>query len=289
MSEVNARIASLHVYPVKSCAGLSPLRVPLLPTGLEFDRTWMVVDADREMLTQRDVPRLCLVQPHLDAGGLTLHAPGMPVLALSPQARGECLRVRVWDDVVLAQDEGAQAGQWIARFLEIDGPLRLVRFAPGQQRLADMRWTQGDAVCSQFSDGFPILVSSQASLDEFNQRLLARGHAAVGMARFRPNIVLDGVQAHDEDRIEVLTIETARGPVRLRLCKPCARCQVPQIDPATGMIAAGVGETLGSYRSDARLNGAVTFGMNAYLLDHTGTEAACELHVGQAVQADFAF
>jgi len=138
---------------------------------------------------------------------------------------------------------------------------------------------------NQFSDGFPLLVASEGSLAELNARLVAAGHEAVGIERFRPNIVLAGIEAHDEDRVETLEIRTDEGDVSLRPVKPCARCPIPDIDPATGLSSPEVGDTLRSYRADPRVDGAITFGMNAIVLD--GVERA--LRVGQRVGANLRF
>ena len=137
-----------------------------------------------------------------------------------------------------------------------------------------------------FSDGFPLLVASEASLDDLNQRLQAAGHATVGMERFRPNVVFAGMQAHDEDRVDRVRIDTGAGQeVHLQLVKPCARCPIPDIDPATALSHPAVGDTLRTYRQDKRLAGAITFGMNAIVRQGAGQM----LRVGQRVAANLRF
>ena len=131
----------------------------------------------------------------------------------------------------------------------------------------------------------PLLVASEGSLAELNARLVAAGHEAVGIERFRPNVVLAGMEAHDEDRVDTLHITTAEGEVSLRPVKPCARCPIPDIDPATGTSSPEVGDMLRTYRSDPRVDGAITFGMNAIVLQ--GVEHA--LRVGQPVGANLRF
>jgi uncharacterized protein len=128
-------------------------------------------------------------------------------------------------------------------------------------------------------------VASEGSLAELNTRLAAAGHAPVGIERFRPNVVLAGIEAHDEDRVDSLHIAAGEGEVNLRPVKPCARCPIPDIDPATGLSSPEVGDTLRTYRADARLDGAITFGMNAIVLQ--GVEHA--LRVGQPVGANLRF
>jgi hypothetical protein len=287
---VQATIDQLWVYPVKSCAGIALPEAELTDTGLAFDRTWMVVDSQGEFVTQRELPRMALIQPAFKMGQLVLRAPGMLALHLALDAAEAPLRVRVWEDEVDAYDMGDVAAQWFSDFLGPDAPadlkrLRLARFDPAVRRLCSPRWTGGREAITQFSDGFGLLVASTASLAGLNERLAAAGHAPVTMQRFRPNIVLAGVEAHDEDRVGPMHIATAEGEAVVETVKPCARCPMPNIDPVTAEPSPEVGDTLQGYRQDARLNGAVTFGMNAIVLQGDGLV----LRVGQAVRADWAF
>ena len=284
MSDLDVRLQALHVYPVKSCAGVALDESLLIETGLEFDRAWMVVDAaDRGFVSQRELPRMALVQPTLRHADLVLRAPGMLGLHLALDAVEAPLRVTVWDDEVAAYDMGDLAAQWFSDFL--GRPLRLVRFDPDQKRLSSRRWTGEVEAENAFSDGYPLLVASTASLDELNRRLGRAGQAPVTMARFRPNLVLDGLDAHGEDHLDTIAFDTPEGPVRLKLVKPCPRCPIPDIDPATAEPGHAVGDVLASYRADARVDGALTFGMNAVVLE--GLERA--LRVGQAGTADVRF
>lgn len=282
MSEVNATIARLFVYPVKSCAGVEVREAVLTDMGLDLDRAWMVVDSDGEFVSQRELPRMALIKPQLKTTEIVLRAPGMLALHLSIDGVEQPTRVRVWDDEVPAYDMGNTAAQWFTDFL--GQPLRLVRFDPDHQRLSSLQWTGGIEAPNQFSDGYPLLVASEASLAGLNTRLAAGGHAPVGIERFRPNIVLAGLDAHDEDRVGVLNF-AADAPVQLKPVKPCPRCPIPNVDPATGVPSPEVGDTLQTYRQDARVNGAVTFGMNAIVLTGDGQL----LTVGQSVTADYTF
>ena len=266
MSEIACTVASLHIHPIKSCAGIAVADSLVIETGLEFDRAWMVVDAHGDMLTQRELPRLALVVPTLRQSDMVLRAPGMLALHIALDRVETATRVQVWDDEVAAYDMGALAGQWFSDLLGVKG-LRLVRFDPEQKRLSDARWTGPVAAETAFTDGFPLLVANPASLADLNARLAARGAAPVGMERFRPNLVLDGLQAWDEDHIDEITISTDDGPVRLKLVKPCVRCSIPNVDPATAETGNEPGATLATFRADPRLDGGLTFGMNAVLLD----------------------
>jgi uncharacterized protein len=280
--DVNARLARLFVYPVKSCGGVELTEAVLTRAGLDLDRAWMVVDAEGEFVTQREFPRMALVRPQLKHHDVVLRAPGMLALHLAIDAVEAPMRVRVWDDEVPAYDMGDVAAQWFSDFL--GAKLRLVRFDPEHQRLSSLKWTGGVEAPNLFSDGFPLLAVGQASLDALNARLAAGGHPPVGMERFRPNLVIDGLQAHDEDRLAWLRV-AAEAPVLLKPVKPCARCPIPDIDPATGETGHAVGDALQAYRQDARLGGATTFGMNLIVLE--GDEQV--LRVGQAVTGGWNF
>ena len=289
--DVHATIARLFVHPIKSCAGVDLQEALLTETGLEFDRAWMVVDADGVFVSQRELPRMVLIRPQLRHYEMVLRAPGMLALHVAFDRVEQPVRVRVWKDEVAAYDMGDVAAQWFSDFLSEPGAprrLRLVRFDPAHRRLSNPKWTGGLEAQNQFSDGFAVLVTSEASLAELNARLAAAGHAAVGMERFRPNIVLGGIESHDEDRFDLLRIATGGdrdAPAELRPAKPCSRCPVPDIDPATARSSPEVGDTLRGYRSDARVGGAITFGMNAVVvsgIDHL-------LRVGQAVRANYVF
>jgi uncharacterized protein YcbX len=186
--DVTATIAALVVYPVKSCAGVPVNEAVLTEAGLDLDRAWMVVDAQGEFVSQRELPRMALIRPQLKTYEIILRAPGMLALHLAIDAVEQPVRVRVWDDEVPAYDMGAVAAQWFSDFL--GQPLRLVRFDPAHRRLSSLKWTGGIEAPNQFSDGFPVLVTSEASLDDLNGRLQATGHHRVEMDRFRPNLVM---------------------------------------------------------------------------------------------------
>lgn len=290
-ADVTAVITALWVYPVKSCAGVQVQEALLLDTGLEFDRAWMVVDEHGVFVTQREMPRMALIRPQLRYEDMVLRAPGMLALHIAFDRVEAPLRVRVWNDEVNAYDMGPIAAQWFSDFL--GAKVRLVRFDPDEKRASSLRWTQGVEALNQFSDGYPLLLLSDASLAALNEKLQAGGGAAVAMTRFRPNIVLGdpagGVAgawvAHDEDRLGELRIDTEQGPVRLKPVKPCSRCTIPNIDPLTALSSPTVNDMLQSYRQDPRLNGALSFGMNAIVLQ--GNE--CLLRVGQAITADYRF
>ncbi|MGA7782343.1 MAG: MOSC N-terminal beta barrel domain-containing protein [Paraburkholderia sp.] len=287
-------ISGLYVYPIKSCAGIALTAARLLPTGLEYDRNWMVTDPAGRMLTQRSHGRLALVKVALGERELIVSAPGMAELR-TPLAIGELeaaerVTATIWDDTVQAFDTGADTAAWFSAFL--GEPARLLRFDPSVPRVADLRWTGEIQATAQFSDGFPLLVIGEASLEDLNARLNGKGAPSVPMNRFRPNLVLAGLDAYEEDYVERVTIlphVVVEEAVQLNLVKPCARCPIPTLDQATGAPNSDWPneplDTMGAYRGNARLGGALTFGQNAIVAAGEGAL----LSLGQAVEAELGF
>ena len=278
-------LTHLLLYPIKSCAGISVDSAILLESGLMawgvHDREWMLVAQDGQFLSQREHPRMALVRPLPDDGVLCVNAPGMPELALplawdDAAARRE---VRIWDDVVEAADCGDAAADWFSR--AIGAPCRLVRYQSDVVRPTSVKWTGGVPAQTRFADAYPLLLISQASLDDLNARLVAAGRKRLPMDRFRPNLVVDGIEAFEEDFLAALESGTAV----IRPVKPCARCPIPSIDQATGIPGPDPLDILQAYRANPRLEGAVTIGMNCIVASGAGSE----LRVGQELEAEFAF
>jgi uncharacterized protein YcbX len=279
-----ATITSLHVYPVKSCRGIDVEEARLGVRGLEAhglgDRQWIVVDPDGEMLTQREEPRLALIAPRAQAGAMILSAPGMPDLAVPTDrgARAATGRVAIWKDTVDAIDEGEDAAAWLRACL--GARLRLLRFDDRDARPSDPVRTGGLQALNRFSDGYPILLLSRASLADFNERWRAGGRDALPMDRFRPNMVIDGIGPYEEDHVAALV----SGAIELRPVKACARCSIPSVDQSTGKVGAAPVELLASYRFDARLQGA-TLGQNTIIARGIGSP----VRVGQSFDAAWNF
>lgn len=259
MSEVT--LSQLTIYPVKSCASIKLQSADTSPFGLQYDRRWMLVDANGVMLTQRQHPRMCLIQPTLDNGQLSLSAPGMEPLRVNHGTA--IMSVSVWEDQCSALDCGEQASAWLSKFMDL--PSRLVYFPEDEIRQVDLSYAQPGDITA-FSDGFPYLLISQASLDALNSRL----QAPVEMRRFRPNLVVEGCEAFAEDQWQCLLI----GDVTFRRVKPCSRCVIPSIDPRTAEKNPEVVRTLAGFRKSGK---RVLFGQN---LTASGMGT---LHTGMAV------
>ncbi|WP_025915583.1 MOSC domain-containing protein [Herminiimonas sp. CN] len=282
-----ATLTELNFYPIKSCAAIALREATLTPAGLMHDlicdREWMVVDMQGNFMTQREYPALARIVPRICAEHLKLRAPGMPelqiALDLPDAAQVPALQVRVWDDTLMAYDCDATTARWFSQAVGVQ--CRLVRFDPSASRVTNTRWTAHADVPALFSDGYPFLLISQASLADLNQKLAAQGRAPLPMNRFRPNLVIDGVAAFEEDYIESLRI----GAATLKPVKPCARCPIPSVDQATGIVGPDPLDILRSYRANPKLDGGITFGMNA-ILESGATQV---VRVGQEIDITLAF
>ena len=242
-------VSELWLYPLKGAAGIPVQEWPLDSFGLKHDRRWMVIDAEGSFVTQRAEPALGRLAQSIEGGSLIVRAPGAGELrlALAPEA-GAPVRVRVWRDDVAAVDGGAEAAAFITSYLGRDS--RIVHMPDDSVRPVNPEHARsGDRL--SFADGFPLLLIGAASLEELNRRL----DEPVEMRRFRPNIVVTGAEPHGEDSWRTIRI----GTVVCDVVKPCSRCLVTTLDPATGTAGREPLRTLGGYR---RWNGKVWFGQN---------------------------
>jgi len=260
-----AFLKSLHVYPLKSGRGFARESEIATRSGLRGDRRFMLTTPEGRFITQREQPPLALLDPALEGLQLTLTAPGRAALEIDLAASASPCTVQIWKDTCQAFDLGAEAAQWLSDYLQ--SPCKLVRFDEAHPRFSSPEWCQGIETPTRFTDGFPFLVISCASLADLNQRLTK----PLPMNRFRPSLVIEGLGAYDEDRIDELQI----GAVRLRLVKPCTRCRITATDQLTGVFEGDEPlRTLKGYRMDHALHGVI-FGQNAILVEGDGAQLQC--------------
>jgi uncharacterized protein YcbX len=254
----NAHLHSIHVHPVKAVRGLAPREAAVEPWGLAGDRRWVLIDDGGKVVTQRQQPRLALAAAELrSGGGVRLSAPGMPPLTVPVPRPVATVPVEIFRDkveVTPAEDEAAHA--WCSAYLGID-----VRLAymddPATRRPLDPEYARPGETVS-FADGFPLLLTTTASLDALNSLIAQGEHAGEGplpMNRFRPNVVVAGAPAWAEDAWSRLAI----GEVSFRVAKPCGRCVVTTTDQGTGERGREPLFSLGRHR---RLGGKLVFGQN---------------------------
>ena len=257
---IGARIAALHYYPLKSARGVELERALLTIAGFEDDRRWMLVTNAGRFVTQRELPRLALLRPRISPTALLLTAPELPEISMPLSRQGQRRAVTVWRDHCEAFDEGDDVAAWLRAFLGRN--CRLVRFDPAHRRLSARDRTGEFEAEIRFADGFPILALNAASLTDLNNRLASQ----LPVNRFRPNIVLEGLQPYDEDRID----ELSGDGVRLKLVKACTRCGITVTNQDSGKVEGDEPlRTLQRYRYDPVLHG-VCFGQNAIVVEGAG-------------------
>ena len=263
-----ARLVSLHLYPLKSAGGIQVAEARVDAVGLAHDRRWMVVDHSGRFLTQRSYPRMALLRTALSARALRVTGPDMDALELplaEPIDAGPAEVIPVWDKDRDAVSCGPEAAAWMSAFLGTE--CRVVRsVSPAGTSGLGPRGT----VRAGFADGWPALVISTASLDDLNARL----PGPLPMNRFRPNLVVDGIEPYGEDRWRRARV----GDVGIVGRKPCLRCATTTTDQDTAERGVEPLRTLATYRRAP--GGDVAFGMNI------GFEGAGVLRVGDGVRVE---
>ncbi len=249
---MSAYISQLAIYPLKSAAAI-PLQQSLVTSlGLEWDRRWLLIDEQGKFVTQRQYAQMALIQVQVIDDMLQVTAPNMAPLLATPNHPYQ-ISVSIWQDTVVALTVCEQADAWFSQFLGVN--VRLVFFPDYSQRVVDTAWA-GEGHQTAFSDGFPILVISQASFDDLSQRW----SKTVDWRRFRPNIIIAGKFApYSEDTWQTLKI----GELEIDLVKPCSRCVIPSIDPETTLKDSSINNALAEHRRHA--DGKVYRGQNAII------------------------
>ena len=243
-------VSGIYYYPIKSCAGATLAEATLTPRGIQHDREFLLVALDGHFLTQREFPRMALIQPTPTNEHLTLQAPGMADLTIPIVKEGLTYKSVVWRSTCDVVDQGEEVAAWLSHYLQT--ACRLVRMAEGFVRTVNPAFAKRPLDQVSFADGYPVTIISEASLADLNGRLAQ----PVPMNRFRHNIVVSGCEPFAEDSWQQIRI----GSTIFNHVKPCARCTVTTVNQATGEKELKEPlATLTSYRKQA---GGVMFGQH---------------------------
>jgi uncharacterized protein len=265
-------VSALNVYPVKGLKGIALDEARCTERGIEHDRRFMLVDPQGEFLSQREHPRMATVWTEIDGDTLAFSAPDSDEIRVPLRPEGKSkVRVQVWSSTCNAVTVGQEADEWFSDYLGI--ACALVYMPEDSMRYSNPKFG-GEGRRVGFADGYAYLLIGEASLADLNAKLAAKGHPALPMNRFRPNIVVAGAAAYAED--DWRDLRFGADGVILRTAKPCGRCQVPSTDQATGEVRGPEPlATLATYRDSPF---GVKFGMNLVTL-REGT-----IRVGGAVE-----
>lgn len=243
-------ISQLIIYPIKSLSGVNVSSAVLTDRGLAHDRRWMLVDAENHFLSQRELPVMALLQTAITAEGIKViyKASKLDEITIPFTASGETIEVKIWDDRCNAVLVDKTIDKWFTEKLRID--CRLVYMPDESVRLVDRSYAKENEITS-FSDGYPLLLIGQASLDDLNSKM----QASIPMDRFRPNIVFSGGNPFEEDTFEVFEV----AKIQYKGVKLCSRCVVTTIEQATAAGGVEPLKTLATYRKH---NNKIYFGQN---------------------------
>ena len=251
-----ATLQNINIYPIKSSAGIELSNSWVEELGLACDRRFVIATDNGEFITARTHPNLCLIQANLTAKGIMITAPDMPALVIEYQQLSQkYIAVTVWQDTINAQQCNSNINQWFTRYLK--QPCQLLFFGADSQRFVKNKNSQVG-----FADGYPLLLISQASLDNLNSRYKPETYK-ISMAQFRPNIVVNNCEAFAEDTWQHIRI----GEVEFEITKPCTRCVFTTVNPETGEKSPQQEplKTLKNFRQLA--NGDILFGQNLVALN----------------------
>ena len=265
-----AQITDLFIYPVKSLKGIALNESMTALRGLQYDREWMVTTSDYEFITQREIPLMSMIEVSIDPDALTLSSKNntkfqVPLLLSSTTV----IKSSVWGDICDAYDEGDDVSLWLTSLLGQykNKSLRLVRYSSQGIRPVPAKYLNGVEAQSAFSDQFPYLITSWESLEKLNTGLIKNGSQVAEMDRFRPNIVVKGIDNLEKKTSQNLLCQKSGYDFGLR--KPCKRCKIITINQDDGKIDNPKEPlaTLTSLRFSDEIKGAF-FGQNAILLSN---------------------
>jgi uncharacterized protein len=250
------KLKQISIYPIKSCSGINLEHAKVEDRGFPFDRRWMLIEENGDFVSQRKSPTLSLFKISVGTDNLRITYPGLKPHSFPLDSKSNSqIKAHIWKDSVRSHLVSAISDQWFSEAL--DRKVRLVYMDDTVIRPLEKEQLPGDQSFEvSFADGYPYLLTNQASLDDLNHRL----DVPIRMDRFRANLVVSGAEAFAEDHWKRIRI----GEVEFMVVKPCARCQVTTIDQKTGKSSKEPLKTLASYRKQ---DDQVMFGMNLVALN----------------------
>ena len=244
------KVSGLYIYPIKSLGAISLPSSVIDEKGLKHDRRFMLIDENGKFISQRTLPGL--IRFHLsflpDQSGIEIldKVSHLRKKLSFTSTLGSLIDVQIWDDQVKAKLVEEDFSDFFSDLLEM--PIRLVQLDEESPRIIKDKYHTNVSNQSSFADSLPILLCSEASVNDLAQKL-----GSFSLMRFRPNIVVSNDEAYIEDTWKEINI----GEVKLFGAKPCARCNLVNVNPKSGVISKEILKGLSEYRN---FGGKVYFG-----------------------------
>jgi uncharacterized protein YcbX len=246
-------VKEMYIYPIKSLAGISCQHAFAEEMGFENDRRWMLLDSDNQHITQREYPIMSQFYPQISDGKISVTFQDQKHQFLISEHLNDPIYTKVWDDKSFVFEVNKATSKWFSDCLGFE--CKLVKIIKTGDRKHESSRSK-ETYNVSFADAYPYLLTGTKSLDFLNDKLEEK----ITIKRFRPNIVINSKNPHEEDDFEYFKI----GEVQFKNVKPCGRCIMVNNDPQNGIVKKEPLKTLSKYRN---FNNSVLFGINLVSLN----------------------
>ena len=267
LNKQEPQVSSLYIYPIKSLRAVSLEFTTLDALGFVGDRRFMLVipalpppygflpnDAILKFITQLQCPTMATINANTKGDDtLTLSCDSNKesiTLHFSTMKNNPIHNARIWSDTIKVQDMGNEVAEFLQRLFPSQNGVRLVTMAGPRHAMKEYippeaRTWRGVTPQTSLNYGFPILIAFEASLQEVNRRLKAKGKDEIPMSRFRANIIIKNTEPFEEDQWKIIQIRN----IILHLVKGCERCKQSCTDQRTGTLSDEPVSTLREFRA----------------------------------------
>lgn len=246
-------VKEIYIYPIKSLAGISCQQALAEEMGFENDRRWMLIDADNQMITQREHRIMSQFYPQISGGKISITFQDQKHEFSIDEHLDNSIEVNVWDDKSEVIEVNASTSKWFSEHLGFECKLvKIIKNGDRKHESSKLKETFNVSL----ADGYPYLMIGSQSLDFLNEKLTDK----ITVLRFRPNIVISTETPHEEDDFTTFKI----GEVDFKNIKTCERCIMVNNDPENGKLKKEPLKTLSKYRV---VNNSVLFGTNVVSLN----------------------
>jgi len=259
-------IKSIYVYPIKGVSGVELNQSYLQKVGLVDDRRFMLVNQKNEFISQRSHKTLSQIKVDIsNDANWTIHFGNNKIQFDKNTRLSDSFKCQIWEHSVECVEISKELNSWFSDLLHEE--IKLVAMKQNGSRIKKYSNREGSTPVS-FAHGYPILILGTASLDYLNSKL----EQSVDANRFRANILVQTEIPHIEDTWTKIEI----GDTLLEVIKPCARCQVVNIDQESGVSSTEPIKTISTYR---KIENKIYFGANASCIKEGTLESSDQVNL----------